>query len=77
MKNLYIKSPETQNYESALCPEDGGSTFPRNIYKFLKLYKVSLSDDKLTAVGISLANNFVIKIFILNRFKTEYKKRKR
>jgi hypothetical protein len=25
------KSPETQNYAPALCPEDGGSTFPRNV----------------------------------------------
>jgi hypothetical protein len=45
MKNVHIKSPEEQRYEPALCPEEGGSTLPRNVYKFLKHYMVSLSDD--------------------------------
>jgi len=44
-ENVHTKSPETQNYEQAPCPEDGGSTFPRNVCKFLKHYKLSLFDD--------------------------------
>jgi hypothetical protein len=75
--NTFTKNVHIRSYEQVSCPEDGDSTFSRNVWKFLENFKVSRSDDTRTAVRTLLAINLVIKIFIWNRLKTEYKQLKR